>query len=777
MIQIPVTARPATRGALVGTLSVGLVALVATAAAPAVDARLLGAVLLAAAVAGTLQLHRRVRDRAVAPRAWRSFTAAAATLLLAAAADLALSLVPAPHALAGVPTAAAMLLAGPFVFHGTVRWNTACRHVLDGGHALSCAGAVLALTAAGNAALERWSPAFTGWSPWQVQGWLLVVSVLVVLTGTAVVTAFVGGARGDARLWCLAGVLAGLSAAAAAVAADGSAGVVGLRAACAAAVVVTGAAVARSCPPVPAVVGAVVPAAGTLSVLGVALLVVVLAALRPGSGVRPAVLWSLAGLAVSAVLLVRLVRRLSELAQARVQARTDELTGAANRRSLVAGIAALPARRPAALLLADVDDFGAVNERLGHHGGDLVLREVAAALRAVLPADGELARVSGDTFALLLPDTGEAAALELAERLAPAVAAVPVASRAGRPLSVSVGVASAPGGTVGADELLRRADTALARARGTRCGTSRYDAQLDAATRERAVLLADLRAALADPARLADELVLHYQPQVHARTGRVVGAEALVRWQHPQRGVLAPAAFLGLAEEHGLMDDLTVHLLHRAAAQAAAWSAAGTPLRVSVNLSAGSLAHPRLLPIVDDVLRRTGLPAQQLVLEITETTLMRDPDLAVSVAHSLVARGVGLSIDDYGTGYSSLAYLTDLPAGELKLDRAFTARVTSEERTAAIVQATVALAHRLGMRVVAEGVEDGEALQVLRHLGADETQGYLHSRPLPPRQLQRWLATAAATAAPSPAQPAPGHARPPAPRAAAPVGEEPVQAP
>jgi EAL domain-containing protein (putative c-di-GMP-specific phosphodiesterase class I) len=238
------------------------------------------------------------------------------------------------------------------------------------------------------------------------------------------------------------------------------------------------------------------------------------------------------------------------------------------------------------------------------------------------------------------------------------------------------------------------------------------------------------------------EVVVHYQPQLDVGTGRVVGAEALVRWQHPSRGLLPPMTFLGLVEEHGLMDDLTVHLLHRAIAESAAWTHDGAPLRISVNLSASSLAHPDLLDLVDDALQRSGLAAGRLVLEVTETTLMADPDLALAVTHELTRRGVQLSIDDYGTGYSSLAYLTDLPATELKLDRAFTMRVVTEPRTAEIVEATVALAHRLGLRVVAEGVEDEATLTVLGGLDVDETQGYLHSRPLPPAEFEAWLAAA-----------------------------------
>nr|WP_276610826.1 bifunctional diguanylate cyclase/phosphodiesterase [Kineococcus siccus] len=427
-----------------------------------------------------------------------------------------------------------------------------------------------------------------------------------------------------------------------------------------------------------------------------------------------------------------------------MQALTDDLTGIANRRALVARLRALADdAEGAALLVVDLDRFKEVNDRYGHVEGDDLLRVITGALEATAPAGSLLARLGGDEFALLLPDGSECGGAAVAARLVDAVTAVVRADA--RPLGVgmSVGVAAAAAGTLDPDDLLRRADAAMWVAKGSGGGLSVFDADADARARDRAALLADLTALLdgdeAGDGALGRQLVLFYQPQVDLASGVVVGVEALVRWQHPDRGLLPPVAFLDLVEEHGLMDRLTASLLHRAAREARGWRAGGGPLRVSVNLSASSLAHPGLLAAVDDALACSGLEPGRLVLEVTETTLMADPGLALAVARDLTARGVQLSIDDYGTGYSSLAYLTDLPASELKLDRAFTLRVLGEPRTADIVAATVGLAHRLGLRVVAEGVEDAATLAVLARLGTDETQGYLHARPLPPAEFERWL--------------------------------------
>ncbi|WP_299038383.1 bifunctional diguanylate cyclase/phosphodiesterase [uncultured Pseudokineococcus sp.] len=461
--------------------------------------------------------------------------------------------------------------------------------------------------------------------------------------------------------------------------------------------------------------------------------------------------------------LLLVIREVLVLADSRRQALTDDLTGLANRRAFHRALgSATGGDGSAALLLLDLDRFKEVNDSHGHAVGDALLRGTARRAGEHLPPTALLARLGGDEFAVLLPGAGLEEATAVARAVVDATAEPAVVD--GRPLRavVSVGVATTPdaaGRHVDAEELLRRADAAMFLAKRTgsdgrgadgRGATGVYDEAVDAERRDRRQLLGELRATL-DGAPGAGGLLVHYQPQVAAETGAVVGAEALVRWQHPSRGLLAPGAFLDLVEEHGLMAEVTTLVLRRAVEDAVRWRERGHSLRVSVNVSTSCLVNPDLLPLVDAVLAESGLDPADLVLEITETTLMEDPELAVRTAGCLTARGVGLSIDDYGTGYASMAYLDDLPATELKLDRSFTVRLLEEGRTAAIVRTTVDLAHRLGMRLVAEGVEDEATLRALHELGCDETQGYLHSRPLGVEAFTRWLdERAAAPAVPRP---------------------------
>ncbi|MFB9377154.1 putative bifunctional diguanylate cyclase/phosphodiesterase [Kineococcus gynurae] len=433
-----------------------------------------------------------------------------------------------------------------------------------------------------------------------------------------------------------------------------------------------------------------------------------------------------------------LVGSLQHLAATTELALTDELTGVGNRRSLLRRLAT-PTAAGSALLCVDLDRFKDVNDRYGHEVGDLALRCVSGALAENLPAGSLLARIGGDEFAVLLPATWSDPQA-LAHRLFVDVRAALQDDPRLTELGLSIGVALPVEGALEPGDLLRRADAAMYAAKTAGGGVSLYDEVIDADARVKARLLADLTDLFNAPERLESELVVHYQPQLEAGTGRVVGVEALVRWQHPDLGLIPPLDFLPVVEEHGLMADLTFYVLRRASIEARSWGEAGRRLRISVNLSASTLAHPHLLTFVEAALAMSRLEVGRLVLEVTETTLMSDPDRALELTRVLTERGVQLSIDDYGTGYSSLSYLTDLPASELKLDQAFTRRVRDEPRTAAIVAATVALAHRLGLRVVAEGVEDPATLALLGRLGADESQGYLHSRPLPAAELAAWLA-------------------------------------
>jgi diguanylate cyclase len=261
-----------------------------------------------------------------------------------------------------------------------------------------------------------------------------------------------------------------------------------------------------------------------------------------------------------------------------------------------------------------------------------------------------------------------------------------------------------------------------------------FDAARHTDNSGRLTLVEELRTALE-----TGELVLHYQPQVDVFTGRTVGVEALVRWQHPTRGLLSPAEFLALAEVHGLLGALTENVLAQAVAQAARWQQEGLDVRMPVNLSASNLLDIHLPERVRALLQLHGLPPSALVLEVTETVLMSDPELSLTVVGALAALGTTVSIDDFGTGYASLTYLRELPVAELKPDRSFTTDLLTDARTAAIVSSTIELAHRLGLRVVAEGVEHSATLTQLQALGCDESQGYLRSPPLPAEIFSRWL--------------------------------------
>lgn len=443
------------------------------------------------------------------------------------------------------------------------------------------------------------------------------------------------------------------------------------------------------------------------------------------------------------VRLVRLSAEVGGLADARHQLTHDDLTGLLNRRGVsVAARDHLGSDgRSATLVLVDLDAFKDVNDRCGTAVGDEVLRVVGRRLERIA-RPGLVARLGADEFALLLSGAEEPAAVDLAARALEAVQVpITVADRQVR-IGASAGAATVPAGTAG-EELLRRAELALHRAKSSG-GVEVFDEALDAAARLRERLLDDLRTVLSSPSgSTAGRVVAHYQPQVDA-DGTVSGVEALARWEHPELGLLQPLAFIDLAEEHGLLPGLTEQVLRQAVAETARWRAQGHDLRVAVNLSATCLDWPELLDVVDDVLGQRLLPPKALVLEVTETGLVSDAADGLRVATDLVARGIELSVDDYGTGYSSLAHLNQLPACELKLDRAFTRQLLVDQRTATIVRATIDLAHDLGMRLVAEGVEDAATLQAITAIGCDVTQGYWHSRPLPANELTGWLAQRAA---------------------------------
>ncbi|MGY1823236.1 putative bifunctional diguanylate cyclase/phosphodiesterase [Geodermatophilus sp. SYSU D00079] len=449
-----------------------------------------------------------------------------------------------------------------------------------------------------------------------------------------------------------------------------------------------------------------------------------------------AILCVLAGIARIAVTF-REVRAYNQVKQ---EARTDELTGLANRRALIERapeiVAAADAGRPGALLLLDLDGFKEVNDSLGHAAGDDLLRQVGPRLQRGLRGDDFLARLGGDEFAVLLPDTGASQAQALAERLRQLLLEPFTVAGTRLHVGVSVGVATTPVPGTDVEDLLHRADLAMYTAKSARGGVQVYvpDPITGRPGGDRLRTMEELRTALDE-----GQMVVHLQPQLDLRSGGISGAEALVRWDHPTRGLLAPGEFLPAAEQAGLLRPLTDTVLELALQAAGQWWDEHR-VPVSVNLSAANVTDLDLPEKVVVALRRHGLPAQALTLELVEDTLMGDPERGRAVLAELRGLGVRTSIDDYGTGYSSLAYLRSLPADELKLDRSLTADVDRDPRAAAIVRHTVALAHDLGLSLVAEGVETVATSAALARLGCDVAQGFAVAHPMPVAAFLTWLA-------------------------------------
>jgi diguanylate cyclase (GGDEF)-like protein/PAS domain S-box-containing protein len=432
--------------------------------------------------------------------------------------------------------------------------------------------------------------------------------------------------------------------------------------------------------------------------------------------------------------------RKSQLAALRRQAVHDALTDLPNRVLLYDRLEqeilkSGRSRRSLGLLFIDLNGFKEVNDTFGHHCGDLLLRQVGPRLRAALRATDTVARLGGDEFAILLPDIlGISPATGVAQTLLDAI--VEPFAIDGQLLSVgaSIGVVLCPDHGDDATSLMRRADVAMYLAKSRGIGYQVYSADADRHSPARLALLGELRSEAC-----RDQLVLHYQPEVELRGGRLRRVEALVRWQHPTQGLLLPADFIPLAETGNVVQAVTEWVLVAAVRQCRRWQQAGLDFGVSVNLSPRSLRDAALPGVISALLAGEGLPPERLTLEITEGSLLADPEHALSVLAQVVDLGVGLSIDDFGTGFSSLAHLKQLPVSEIKIDRSFVRDVTHNERDAAIVRSMIDLAHDLGRVVVAEGIEDVATWRHLAALGCDLGQGFLVSRALPERELGEWL--------------------------------------
>ncbi|BEL03672.1 hypothetical protein Q0Z83_018630 [Actinoplanes sichuanensis] len=419
----------------------------------------------------------------------------------------------------------------------------------------------------------------------------------------------------------------------------------------------------------------------------------------------------------------------------------DPLTGLPNRQSYLADLqqatdAAVADNRTVGVLLLDLDRFKDVNDGLGHDTGDDLLRQIGHRLQDRYGHLGMVSRFGGDEFALIIRDAGsQEAIVALAEDVRRTVELPAPVGDLELDVQVSIGVCVAPEHGVDADRLLRRADLAMYAAKDSRCGVRVYRPEDDHDTARRLALMAGLRVAVD-----AGTLTVVYQPKVDPTTGRVLGAEALVRWQHDGRPV-PPDEFIPLAEQARLIEPLTRHVLDTALADCATWRGLGHELSVAVNLSPDMLTDAALTGRVEQALHRHGLPAAALTLEITENALMADPTNARRTLDALHGLGVKLSIDDFGTGHSSLGRLAHLPIHEVKIDKSFVRHIVTDRSRRAVTDAALQLAHALDLTVVAEGVEEQDELDYLRRHGCHAIQGYLISKPIPPVEFLTWLTT------------------------------------
>jgi len=432
----------------------------------------------------------------------------------------------------------------------------------------------------------------------------------------------------------------------------------------------------------------------------------------------------------------------SALGAVRQMATHDHLTGMPNRVLFNEELQRALARaerhaRPVTLFFMDLDRFKNINDTLGHQFGDRVLQEAAKRLSGCVREGDIIARLGGDEFVLLVEELGDPPALtEIARKLLTAVADLGTIDGQDLNISLSIGICAYPADGRDAKTLLAGADIAMYRAKDQgRNGYCFYSAELQSHTPEKLALEAGLRHGLE-----RQEFRIHYQPKIDMASGEITGVEALLRWQHPEKGLLLPEKFIHLAEETGLIVPIGLWTLREVCTRAKSWKEAGLPrMPVAVNLSAIQFSQEQLVPQLAEILESTGMDPEILELEITESMVMHDPEQAVKLMQNLRAMGVRLTIDDFGTGYSSLGYLKRFPINSLKVDRSFVRDLPHSSDDIAITRAVIAMAHSLQMNVIAEGVELKEQFDVLRKEGCDEFQGYLCRPPLTEDDLIRFV--------------------------------------
>ncbi len=415
----------------------------------------------------------------------------------------------------------------------------------------------------------------------------------------------------------------------------------------------------------------------------------------------------------------------------------DTLTGLMNRTAFGAALSealAVADAGPVAVAVINLDRFRRINEHLGYSVGDAVLTKMAARLAAVPSVHSAVARLAADQFAAFtrlkdaanLQSWGTSLVMALAEPVF--VEAQPI------DITATLGLALAAGGSASTDELMRCADLALEHARREKRALAVYEEAFKPAARDQLSLLGELRRAVEH-----DELRLFFQPKIELKTGRITGAEVLLRWQHPTRGLLSPVDFIPFAEQTGFIRRMTRWTLDHAIAQGAVWQRAGKPVGLAVNISADDIGDERFDTRVASMLTRHQMPPALLTLELTESGFIEDPTRALRMLDALAALGVSLSIDDFGTGYSSLSHLARMPVHEVKIDRSFVQGLESDPETEPVVRSAIDMGHGLGLKVVAEGIETEAAAARLRSFGCDIAQGYLYAKPMPLAAFEAWL--------------------------------------
>ena len=475
---------------------------------------------------------------------------------------------------------------------------------------------------------------------------------------------------------------------------------------------------------------------GPALVLGAGLAALgVLALHPPGSVGLYLVIDAVITLAAVGGRLVVALREANRATEAFALARSDDLTHLPNRRAVLALMEErLASDQPLSLMILDLNGFKDVNDTLGHAAGDAVLKLVAHRMREVLEPTIMVARLGGDEFATVVPSEDEIEVMTIAQTILAAIRDPLTVDGITLATDASIGITVRGSGDTKSTELLRRADVAMYRAKVTRGGALLYDAHYDHFSREKLQIADELRKGIE-----GGQLVLWYQPQIAAGTQRICGLEALVRWQHPHEGLLSPVTFLPAARRAGLMPALSEEVVRIAIQDLSRWRSRGLEPRIAINCAPPELMSGVFLPGLYAEMERAQVPPESIVIEVTEDSFINEPERARAVLHEIRKHELQISIDDYGTGFSSLSYLRDLPVQELKIDRSFITDMTSDPRSRMIVESTLQMARALGLRTVAEGIEDAATAADLIAMGVDVLQGYHLSKPLPPNEVEAWI--------------------------------------